>query len=136
MLFGKAGSTCVFTFENKNEANLLRINEVVTVSVQAAGYIPVDISLRITDTSSTLTIPIDPESTGEEEEQEEAVPEENPTPPQVVEETLTDSKKTPLWLIILLCVACALIVAVCAVMLYVYCKKPKGKQAESGKKSN
>ena len=126
----------MFTFENKNEANLLRINEVVTVSVQAAGYIPVDISLRITDTSSTLTIPIDPENTGEEEEQEEVVPEENPTPPQVVEETLTDSKKTPFWLIILLCVACALIVVVCAVMLYVYCKKPKEKQAESGKKSN
>ena len=59
LLFGETGSSCVFTFENKNEANLLQINEVVTVSVKAVGYVPVDISLRIADTSSTLTIPLE-----------------------------------------------------------------------------
>lgn len=53
------------------------------------------------------------------------VPEENPTPSQVVEESNTEPKKFPMLLIILLCVACALILVVCGVLLYVYCKKPK-----------
>lgn len=134
LLFVETGSSCVFAFECKNEANLLKIGEVVTVSAQAAGYTPVALSLRIQGEEQTLTIPMELESSSEQEEQEAVVPEENPTPPQVVEENMTDTKKTPLWLIILLCVACALVVIVCGVLLYVYCKKPKQKQTDANKK--